>query len=128
MISLQNASNRLFVARYSFAPLPDERVSGNTGILLFFDNSIIIMPNWKNRLPHEPYIGGSLVSNPMCGLSYNCTAGKAMSELICYCFDYTKADIEKDFQENGRSLIIERVQNEKKFGNCQCGVKNPKGR
>jgi hypothetical protein len=51
-----------------------------------------------------------------------------MDELICYCFEYTKADIEKDYVSNGRSLIMERITNEKKFGNCQCAVKNPKGK
>jgi len=51
-----------------------------------------------------------------------------MDKLICYCFDYTKNDIEKDFRENGRSLIMERISTEKKFGNCRCTVKNPKGR
>lgn len=51
-----------------------------------------------------------------------------MSELICYCFEYTKADIENDFRNNGRSLIMERISTEKKFGNCQCVTKNPKGK
>ncbi len=50
-----------------------------------------------------------------------------MGEMICYCFEYTKDDIEKDFLNNGRSLIMEQISNEKKFGNCQCAVKNPKG-
>ncbi|CAB1060114.1 hypothetical protein D1BOALGB6SA_4879 [Olavius sp. associated proteobacterium Delta 1] len=51
-----------------------------------------------------------------------------MGDLICYCFGYTKEDIEKDYRNNGCSLIMERISNEKKFGNCQCAVKNPKGR
>ena len=51
-----------------------------------------------------------------------------MVELICYCFNYSKDDIEKDYLENGRSLIMERIATEKKFGNCQCANKNPKGK
>jgi hypothetical protein len=51
-----------------------------------------------------------------------------IGELICYCFEYTKADIEEDFRSNGRSLIMERISTEKKLGNCQCAIKNPKGR
>jgi len=51
-----------------------------------------------------------------------------MCELICYCFNYSKDDIEKDYLENGRSLIMERISAEKKFGNCQCTTKNPKGK
>lgn len=51
-----------------------------------------------------------------------------MQELVCYCFEYTVADIETDFIRNGHSTLMEKIQREKKFGNCQCAVKNPKGR
>lgn len=51
-----------------------------------------------------------------------------MKNYICYCFEYTRQDIEDDFNINGRSLIAEKIQTEKKFGNCQCKEKNPKGR
>ncbi|RLB80185.1 MAG: BFD-like (2Fe-2S) protein [Deltaproteobacteria bacterium] len=50
-----------------------------------------------------------------------------MSDLICYCFDYSIEDIELDFQKNGRSTILEKIKMEKKLGNCQCSIKNPKG-
>ena len=53
---------------------------------------------------------------------------KEMSDYICYCFEYTRQDIEADFKKNGRSLIMEKIKAEKKFGNCQCATKNPKGR
>jgi hypothetical protein len=49
-------------------------------------------------------------------------------EFICYCFEYTAEDIRRDYLKNGRSTIMEKIQVEKKFGNCQCSVKNPKGR
>ena len=48
--------------------------------------------------------------------------------LICYCFEYTKNDIEQDFTKNGRSLIMEEITAEKKAGRCDCATKNPKGR
>jgi hypothetical protein len=51
-----------------------------------------------------------------------------LSNLICYCFEYTRQDIEDDLKKNGRSLIGEKIQAEKKSGNCQCASKNPKGR
>ena len=51
-----------------------------------------------------------------------------MSEMICYCFSFTAEDIEQDYWRNGRSTIMEKIQTEKKFGNCECAVKNPKGR
>jgi len=48
--------------------------------------------------------------------------------LVCYCFGYTADDIRQDCLDNGRSTIIERIKAEKRFGNCQCATKNPKGR
>jgi len=33
---------------------------------------------------------------------------------ICYCFNYTTTDIEKDAQTHGRSTIMERILSEKK--------------
>jgi len=51
----------------------------------------------------------------------------SMSNLICYCFEYSVEDIKQDYIKNGRSLIVGRISAEKKFGNCQCATKNPKG-
>jgi hypothetical protein len=51
-----------------------------------------------------------------------------MSDLVCYCFEYSRKDIEDDLRKNGRSLIMEKIRAEKKLGNCQCTVKYPKGK
>ncbi len=51
-----------------------------------------------------------------------------MSEMICYCFEYSREDIERDVRQHGHSTITEKIIAEKKFGNCQCSKKNPKGR
>ncbi len=51
-----------------------------------------------------------------------------IDELICYCFEYTKDDIEQDYIKNGRSLIMDKIAAEKKTGGCDCANKNPKGR
>jgi len=51
-----------------------------------------------------------------------------MNDYICFCFEYTRQDIEEDLNKNGQSLIMEKIKAEKKFGNCQCATKNPKGR
>lgn len=48
-------------------------------------------------------------------------------EIVCYCFEYTRKDIEDDYLDNGRSLIFEKIAHEKKAGRCNCDVKNPKG-
>ena len=49
-------------------------------------------------------------------------------EFICYCFSYTAADIVRDIQTYGRSMIFEQILAAKKVGGCQCVTKNPKGR
>ncbi|RJQ46358.1 MAG: BFD-like (2Fe-2S) protein [Nitrospiraceae bacterium] len=52
-----------------------------------------------------------------------------MESLICYCFGYSEADIIKDVHDNQRrSLIMERIQSEKKKGSCNCAETNPLGR
>jgi hypothetical protein len=51
-----------------------------------------------------------------------------MSDLICYCFGHTAQDILKNFEQNGRSLIMEKIMEEKNSGGCDCVNKNPKGR
>ena len=52
-----------------------------------------------------------------------------MSEMICYCFQYTEDDIIQDVRaHNGRSLIMERIAAEKKAGQCRCIHTNPAGR
>ena len=48
--------------------------------------------------------------------------------LVCYCFGYSEEDIREDYLENGKSMIMEKIQKEKKFGNCQCATQNPKGK
>jgi hypothetical protein len=45
------------------------------------------------------------------------------NDLVCYCFQYTRKQIEKDYLYHRRSMILE-----KKTGGCDCAQKNPKGR
>ena len=49
-------------------------------------------------------------------------------DLVCYCFEYTKKDIESDFLDNGKSMILKQIALEKKNGRCDCATKNPKRR
>ncbi len=50
------------------------------------------------------------------------------NDLVCYCFQYTRKQIEKDYIDNGRSVILEKITSAKKAGGCDCAQKNPKGR
>ncbi len=50
------------------------------------------------------------------------------SELICYCFGYTAADIERDVREHqGDSTILRQILAAKQAGGCDCKNKNPRG-
>lgn len=51
-----------------------------------------------------------------------------MNDLICYCYGYSEEDIKQDYMKNDKSMIVEKIQKEKKFGNCQCAIKNPTGK
>jgi len=51
-----------------------------------------------------------------------------VKDLICYCFGHSTDDIQQDYLENGKSTIMEKIQMEKKFGNCRCAIKNPSGK
>ena len=50
------------------------------------------------------------------------------NDLVCYCFQYTKRQIENDYINNGKSMILKKIALEKKNGGCDCATKNPKGR
>ena len=49
-------------------------------------------------------------------------------DLVCHCFQYTRKDIENDFDNNGKSLIYEKIALEKRGGGCDCALKNPRGK
>ena len=49
-------------------------------------------------------------------------------DLVCYCFEFTRNDIEQDYIKNGQSTIIAKIASEKNSGGCDCANKNPKGR
>jgi len=47
---------------------------------------------------------------------------------VCYCFGFTRKDIEDEIAETGRSTVAERISAEVRAGNCACEVKNPSGK
>ena len=51
-----------------------------------------------------------------------------MTDLICYCFEFTSEDIQQDFIKHGRSVIMEKIKAVKMMGSCQCSTKNPSGK
>ena len=53
---------------------------------------------------------------------------KPKEDLLCYCFNYTAADIRADYLKNGNSTIIEKITEMKRGQRCSCATKNPSGR
>jgi hypothetical protein len=55
---------------------------------------------------------------------------KEESDLIpvCYCFGFTRKDIEDEIAETGRSTVADRITAEVTAGRCACELKNPSGK
>jgi len=47
---------------------------------------------------------------------------------VCYCFGFTRKDIEDEIAETGRSTVTDRITAEVTAGRCACEVKNPSGK
>ena len=47
---------------------------------------------------------------------------------VCYCFGFSRKDIQDEIAETGHSTVAERISAEVKAGNCACEVKNPSGK
>jgi len=47
---------------------------------------------------------------------------------VCYCFGFTRSDIENEVAETRSSTIAEQIKTEVKAGNCACEMKNPSGK
>jgi len=50
------------------------------------------------------------------------------NDLVCYCFLYSRKDIEVELKASGDTTIFERISAEVKAGNCACEVRNPSGK
>jgi hypothetical protein len=46
---------------------------------------------------------------------------------VCYCFDFTIADLHRDLATRGETNIPETITQEIRTGHCACEVKNPEG-
>ena len=52
----------------------------------------------------------------------------SQNDLVCYCFLYSRQDIEDELKASGDTTIFERISAEIKAGNCACEVRNPTGK
>lgn len=46
---------------------------------------------------------------------------------LCYCFDYSRADIRRDIEQLGSTKVPDEIKAEIEAGLCACEVKNPSG-
>lgn len=46
---------------------------------------------------------------------------------LCYCFEFTRADVRREVAETGDSTIPDRIDTEVRAGRCACERKNPSG-
>lgn len=49
-------------------------------------------------------------------------------ELVCFCFNHTKAELENAIQENRENDIIEDIKAKIKDPGCSCKTMNPSGK
>ena len=98
--------------------------------VVVYDTSSITFEHMRNALLKAGYVA-SFGSNekqenqkPLWGVNNEFQSG----DLVCYCFKFTRNDIEQDYKKNGQSTILAKIASEKKSGGCDCVNKNPKGR
>ncbi len=98
--SLVRAHARVASDTYSFCGKPD------CDVVYFSDSAIFLRPDLKVR------VGIKESTDPA---------------PLCYCFEYTRADIRRDIEEFGRTKIPDEIKAEIEGGFCACEVKNPSG-
>lgn len=47
--------------------------------------------------------------------------------LVCYCFDFKRADIRRDLTQNGKTTIPDQIRQGVKDDRCACERTNPQG-
>ena len=99
--------------------------------IVTYDPASVAIEEMCQTLSKSGYVAGPKVNDRTPFVAIPDESGDRSNEkndLICYCFGYTKDDIEQDFLNNGQSLIMEKIAGEKKSGGCDCSNKNPKGK
>jgi hypothetical protein len=100
-------------------------------VVVRYVRSSVSLAQIKEALLKAGYVA-SLADNPKRNQNIAISGSDPKSEfqpddLVCFCFQYTRKDIERDYIANGRSTILAKIAAEKKAGRCDCALKNPKG-
>jgi hypothetical protein len=86
------------VAAFSFCRTPDCEIVYFSGTIVFLTSDVKVRVGIKEYEDPSP---------------------------VCYCFDYTRADIHREIEQFGKSRIPEKIKAEVQAGFCACEVKNP---
>jgi cation transport ATPase len=110
----------------AYAHFPEKRA------VVVYDQAFVSPEQMCQALLKAGYVANSKgeesATRPMSPQGSGHTEQQQKKDLVCYCFGFTKQDIEQDLVKNGRSLIMEKIMAEKKTGGCDCKNLNPKGR
>ncbi len=71
---------------------------------------------------------GTLLQTSDLRVSPSFKGGPSRNDLVCYCFLYSRQDIEDELRASGDTTIFDRITAEVKAGNCACEVRNPSGK
>jgi len=100
--------------------------------VVYYDPASITLDQIFQALLKAGYVASIAESDKQAPDSFNPLASEKTvfqkDDLVCFCFGYTRNNIEQDYINNGQSLIMARIAAEKKAGACDCAVKNPEGR
>jgi hypothetical protein len=57
------------------------------------------------------------------------TPGTSITDdLVCYCFQISREDIEQDVRESGGQAVPQFIRSEIRAGHCDCETLNPTGK
>jgi copper chaperone CopZ len=102
----------------------------------------LVKPELVDRVHNEPY---RFCASPTCDVVYFNEADPANRFLrsdvrvcvgqketttpfpICYCFDWTTEDVEREFRLTGTTTIPDRIKQKIQQGFCRCETMNPQG-
>ena len=123
---MSSALEELPGVKEAYAHFPEKRA------VVVYDRALVSTEQMCQALLKAGYVpkprGEGSATRRMSPKGSGHTKQQQIEDLVCYCFGFSKQDIEQDLVENGRSLIMEKIMTEKKTGGCDCKNLNPKGR
>lgn len=99
--------------------------------VVVYDPALVTLEQMRQALLKAGYVaswGSNEEQKPDIFKSISRGKGEFQNDdLVCFCFGFTRTDIEKDCIKNGQSTIMAKIAAAKKVGECDCENKNPIG-